>query len=392
MTTYSVDKLSMDILDDNFVKIFQPIHIVQYLLGTLQVKIQYGFTTSPSYGYDVFSVFVWIIHIVSLFIFTVYCESSNDSMLTDFYLKLGHILNGLIIAMVTIRNFCKSTSGSHLYVKLQKIDRDLNMKTSRKRNKHTSILSTVFATAVVVFIAIWSIVLNLYVIKDSCPVAFIIQLSILGNYMDIILIFFQMYFVVIRLEYMNSILKEKINKLTCVAEGTMETYFVLNETYNADDKLWNRFAIALRDIVSVLDDLINYHQFTIFGLTCEFIILDMLLIQSIVTTIKQQIPINTLSIINVIPVVMLLLFISLLSITVELLKSKMGDSRKLCTTILRFSNDTTRDKMKRILLLLDVKKKIYIYDIYSLDAQLPLNLFAITATYTIVLLQFALLL
>nr|WCC58027.1 gustatory receptor 42 [Papilio xuthus] len=392
MTKISVDNLSMDYLDDDFVQIFKPIHLMQYLLGTLQVKIKYGFVTTTTYGYDIFSIFVWLIHIMSLFIFIFYCESSTDSILTDFYLKMGHILNGIIIAMVTIKNFCNGNSSSQLYVKLQKIDTDLGIKNSIKLNKRMSVLSTVFVGIFVICSVLWSIVLYLYVMnnKVSCSIVFIVELPILGNYMDIILIFFHMYFIVIRFECFITILKDKINRHIFTFK-TAGTFHVMNEKYS-DEKMWNRLLITLRDFINVLDDLINVHQFTIFGLTCEFIILDIILIQSIITTIKQQMSINIYSIINIIPVVTLLLFILLLSITVEFIKLKISDSRKLCTNILRFSNDAARDNVKRILLLLEVKKKISIYDIYSLDGQLPLNLVAITATYTIVLLQFALLL
>nr|WCC57912.1 gustatory receptor 42 [Papilio memnon] len=394
MTKVSVDNLIMDILDDDFVQIFKPIHIMQYLLGTLQVKIKYGFVTTTSYGYDVFSIFVWLIHIISMFVFIVYCESSTDSILTDFYLKLGHILNGLIIAMVTIKNFYNGNSSSQLYVKLQKIDRDLGMKNSIKLNKRVSVLSKVFVGMFFicsVVCVVWSIVLYLYVMnmKVSCAVVFIVELPILGNYMDMILIFFQMYFIVLRFECVVTILKEKINTHVCVAKK-IETFFVSKELCT-DEKMWSRLTLSLRDFINALDDLINVHQFTIFGLTCEFIILDIILIQSIITTIKQQMSINIYSLINIIPVVTLLLFILLLSVMVEIIKSKISNSRKLCTNILRFSIDAARNDIKQILLLLEVKE-ISIYDIYSLDGQLPLNLVAITATYTIVLLQFALLL
>nr|WCC57853.1 gustatory receptor 42 [Papilio machaon] len=391
MAKDSVDKLSMDILDDDFVQIFKPIHMMQYLLGTMQVKIKYGFVTTTSYGYDVFCIVVWLIHIMSLFTFIVYCESSTDSILTDFYLKLGHTLNGLIIATVTIKNFCNGNSSSQLYVKLQKIDRELCIKNLIKLNKRTSVISTVFVGMFVICSVLWSILLYFYVMnsKVSCAVVFIVELPILSNYMDIILIFFQMYFIVIRFGCVVTILEENFHKHICASKNT-ETFFVLNETYS-DEKMWNRLTVTLRNVINVLDDLIAVHQFTIFGLTCEFIVLDIILIQSVITTFKQQMSINIYSIINIVPVVTLLLFILLLSIMVELIKSHIRNSRKLCTNILRFSNDATRNNIKRILLLLEVKKKISIYDIYNLDSQLPLNLVAITATYTIVLLQFALL-
>lgn len=44
-----------------------------------------------------------------------------------------------------------------------------------------------------------------------------------------------------------------------------------------------------------------------------------------------------------------------------------------------------------MIMLLDGKREATVYDIFTLDAQLPLHLFAITASYTIVLLQLAVL-
>lgn len=263
MTKVGINKLSMDMLDDDFVQIFKPIHKMQYILGTLQVEIKYGFATTTSYGYDVFSIFVWLIHIMSMFVFIVYCESSTDSILTDFYLKLGHILNGLIIAMVTIKNFYNGNSSSQLYVKLQKIDRDLGMKNSIKLNKRVSILSKVFVGMFFICSVIWSIVLYLYVMnmKVSCAVVFIVELPILGNYMDMILIFFQMYFIVIRFECVVTILKEKINKHVSMSKK-IETFFVTNEVCT-DEKMWNRLTMTLRDFINALDDLVNVHQFTV---------------------------------------------------------------------------------------------------------------------------------
>lgn len=46
-------------------------------------------------------------------------------------------------------------------------------------------------------------------------------------------------------------------------------------------------------------------------------------------------------------------------------------------------------KARQILMLVEIKSKFTIYDVYNVDNRLPLHIFAISATYTIVLLQIA---
>ncbi|XP_068628068.1 uncharacterized protein [Battus philenor] len=387
----SLDKLSEDILDEDFVNIFRPMHFIQYIIGALQVKIQYGYITTSSYGYNVFSIFIWLTNILSMFVFVAHCESSANSMLTDFYLKLSHVLNGLILLIISIRSSNKGNLNSEIYVKLQKIDRDLNMKNIMKINKKAYIFSTTFVSVTVLLGVIWSIILNLYIVEDFCPVAFIVQLPVLGTYMDMSLIFFKLYFIVIRCNHINTVLKETLRKRSSGFENDKGPLFVSIENNDVDNKLWSCLIITMEDIITVLEDLINIYQFTIFSITCEFMLLNMVLVQSVITTLKQQIPINIYSITSIVPVITFLFFILLLCIIAEILKSKMEDSRKLCTTILYQSKGPTRDNAKRLLLILNVNNKISIYGIFGLGIQLPFNLFAITATYTIVLLQFALL-
>ncbi|CAG5056081.1 unnamed protein product [Parnassius apollo] len=196
---------------------------------------------------------------------------------------------------------------------------------------------------------------------------------------------------VIRFEYINSMLKEKLRSSTCDTQGTVKPFVVNNGNTDHDDKLWNRLIITAHATITLWKELFSIHQITIFGLTCKFIILDLILVQSVITTIQNQIPINILSVTIVAPLILSLFFIVLLCAMVELLNKKMENSKKLCANILCFSTGASRHNVKRLLLLLEIERKIYIYDIYVLDAQLPFNLFAITATYTIVLLQFALL-
>lgn len=263
MNKYNFDNISADILDDDFVKIFRPIHLTQYVLGMLPVKIQYGFATKTSYGYEVFCLFVWLIHIVSLFIFVLYCESTKDSVLTDSYLKLAHDIRGLIIAAILFRNFCKGSANCKIYVSMQKIERDLNMKDARRRNKHISLLTRISVTATVVVSTSWAVALNFYMVKDLCPVALILQIPVLGNYIDMILIFFILYFIVVRVDYINSILKEKLRVCSCGTGKTNETLFIRNDCSITDKTFWNRLVVGLQDIINAMEELHDIHQFTV---------------------------------------------------------------------------------------------------------------------------------
>ncbi|XP_064074193.1 uncharacterized protein LOC135193870 [Vanessa tameamea] len=49
---YHLEKLSSDILDEDFANIFKPIHLLQAIVGNLNVKIKHGFVTPPSKWYN----------------------------------------------------------------------------------------------------------------------------------------------------------------------------------------------------------------------------------------------------------------------------------------------------------------------------------------------------
>ncbi|XP_050362958.1 uncharacterized protein LOC126781882 [Nymphalis io] len=44
----NLEKLTADILDEDFTSIFRPLHILQAVIGSLNVKIEHGFATPPS--------------------------------------------------------------------------------------------------------------------------------------------------------------------------------------------------------------------------------------------------------------------------------------------------------------------------------------------------------
>ncbi|XP_046978690.1 uncharacterized protein LOC124544262 [Vanessa cardui] len=193
-----LEKLSADILDEDFKRIFKPIHLLQTVVGNLKVKIEHGFVTPPSKWYNLFIV--------------------DSESLCDFY------------------------------VKLQRIDRDLN--TKAYSNSVLSWLSFLSAVAIAM-------------ITNS------------------------------------------------------ETYFVLIE--------------------------LSFDYSLLYFLLCIF---------------------------------------------TELITSKLDKSKKLCLDIVHSSEGAIKRNAKRMLLLLDVKNDISLYDIYTLNARLLVRTLGVVTTYTIIILQF----
>ncbi|XP_062527940.1 uncharacterized protein LOC134200035 [Bombyx mori] len=88
---------------------------------------------------------------------------------------------------------------------------------------------------------------------------------------------------------------------------------------------------------------------------------------------------------------MLTIFFSLCVIA-EALTSKLDITKKLCAMGMHsFTDDISRRNSKQIVLLLKAKRPLSVFKIYTLGTRLPIHLLGVTASYTIVLLQFAVL-
>ncbi|GBP79132.1 hypothetical protein EVAR_100094_1 [Eumeta japonica] len=57
----SLENFNSDILDDDFVKIFKPLHCVQALLGTVRVRIQHKYISSTSISQRIYSAMLAVV-------------------------------------------------------------------------------------------------------------------------------------------------------------------------------------------------------------------------------------------------------------------------------------------------------------------------------------------
>nr|XP_034825414.1 uncharacterized protein LOC117983063 isoform X2 [Maniola hyperantus] len=119
----------------------------------------------------------------------------------------------------------------------------------------------------------------------------------------------------------------------------------------------------------------------------------MIVIQSSIFKIKNQCPhdnIKAAVVISASLIMTMVIFFALCK-AADMLTNKLEKSKKYCVGIRHsFDESISRRNAKRMLLLLDTKYELSIYDIYTLGTGVQVKLLAIIATYTIVLLQFAL--
>ncbi|CAH1635297.1 unnamed protein product [Spodoptera littoralis] len=132
----------------------------------------------------------------------------------------------------------------------------------------------------------------------------------------------------------------------------------------------------------------------LFYFVCQILAWNLVSIHSLITSLKEQREADIDLMLYVMPLLFNKQFIMVtLCLKAQSLSTKLEESRKLCIDIVSscLNDCKSREYAKQIILLVEGRRSLSIYNIFTLGTRLPLHLLAVTASYTIVLLQFALL-
>ncbi|XP_073967440.1 uncharacterized protein [Choristoneura fumiferana] len=338
----NMEELSSEILEKDLIKMFRPVHTLQSWLGFQRVKIKHRFVTAPSVYYQFYSSTIWLLSIIATADFVFYCETNLQALTSVVFLKYGFLVNVLINAVSAWRNnFHNGNLNSQLYVKLQKIDRIFKMKGAATSNQKMYSYSL---TITVIFVILWFsciLILNDIAMKSLCPSVLFLQIMGVGSYMEIILVSLMLKFLSLRLDHMNTILEKATKHFKNKLQAVKMSFFT-KEFDQEKTKDYNELALGMHGILDALNDIIKLFQFPILSFTCQVMIWDFTLMQNVVTAIKEKVCLHKMHM-----------------------------------------------RARQILMLVEIKSTFAIYDVYTVDNRLPLHIFAISATYTIVLLQIA---
>lgn len=208
----NIDKISQDILNDDFIRIFKPILFVQYLFGICGVDIKLKYVTPPTKLYMTYHFVIWMLNLIASGDCIVHCKSIYDSISTDIPLKIGILLNGIINTFLAWQTVVQNgKKSSEMYVTLQKIDRGLNLKHSKKLNAYLFKISVAGTTIAVILIVLWMSIFNTYIIKGFHLSAYVLILIGASDYLDFCLYFIILYYVRLRAKYINDVLRNNAN-------------------------------------------------------------------------------------------------------------------------------------------------------------------------------------
>lgn len=263
----NIEALSADMLNDDFVRIFQPIFIVLRVLGLLRINIKYRYPTAPPALYHLYSNAFWILNTVCVIYYLMYCEKGFDSSYADSTLKFGVIMNGINGILIVCRNnIYRGNKISQMYVKLQKIERYLNMTNTESLNKQLTRRVIVVILCVCVLTTLRIIFFNVVFMKNTC-LALIVTLSTgVGLHMELTQVYFIIYLLTIRVNNINNVLQQSdptsIKPFRkSVSDGKL--FIIMNTSENADENPLGKVVSSMQCILEALSDLTELFQFSV---------------------------------------------------------------------------------------------------------------------------------
>lgn len=213
----SLEKLSYDLIDDEFFMIFKPVYITKCILGSTRFNIKDKFISAPTIKQKILTVLM--IAMSSWAGYFTFTSKAYDVFLSGksslYLLNLGILqffLTYMLYLAVMIPNaFFNRNQNIVLFIQLRNIDRYLKLDKYKGSYKNQFNKTFVVIMAIILFHVIWFI---WYIIFHKTTkeflfigvgfIAFIvieIEMIDFGNILQ---------FLILRLTYINKLLKEKV--------------------------------------------------------------------------------------------------------------------------------------------------------------------------------------
>lgn len=255
-----LEKLSADIIDDDFAKVFYGLHLLQGLTGRLNVQIKNGFATAPSRLYISVMAAIWATALLFLIGFTLQCEPVEGSILIEVYFKIGLIINLFLVFQIIAQDL-KKNSSSQFYVRLQKIDRDLHFGDGKRCNEKLAKYVMPISIILLSFALSWMFVFNVYCMKSFCAYATIIFWPLAANILDMTIVAFIIHFITIRVNYINISLGEIKGRSR--NENRHEELLLDEKSCCLDEILWNNLLAGMNCVLTVMAEFIDLYQYKV---------------------------------------------------------------------------------------------------------------------------------
>lgn len=259
----NMEDLSADILNDDFIRIFKPIFFVLRILGLLRVNIKHRYPTAPSTWYHVYSNTFWILNTFCVAYFLLRCENGFGSPYANSSLKLGALMNGINGVLLVFRNnIRRGNKIGQMYVKLQKMERYLNMKNSKSLNKQLERQSTFTIVSACFFSILWIILYKLLLMNSMCIPLMVIMITGVGLHTEMIEIYFIIKLITTRVNYINDVLRQDTpGTIEPINDGKL--FYVMNSSENPVNEVPSELVSAIHCVFEALADFTELFQLSV---------------------------------------------------------------------------------------------------------------------------------
>ncbi|XP_061706735.1 uncharacterized protein LOC133517435 [Cydia pomonella] len=392
--------LSYDILDEKFIRLFQPYRVVQKILGSCRVDIKYRFVTPPTLLQKLYTITCITMTIIStnnvqqIYSTIFYSEHEMTSLWTS---GICGLLGVFSLSILHAR-FFNNERNVQLYIKMQEIDRIMKLgKNEQIYHQHYKYnRAVVFAQVAVTFV---SVVLGAFLVKDKFGImeliatfwameTLIFEISCCASYM--------IYFTT-RLQLINYTITvhfKYINYTTQVFCEKYESNMVdrcLDELFDGIHAFKNQYQFQVSSTTIIHFQSMRNENSFVWGMWDLYYITHINFhLRRVCCVCFQRILSLDLLHIAVIALVKAIVLVGL-CIQSELFVREGDKTKKLTISVLsRHIDGPFRTKAKKMLKLIEESPPCFsVYEMWRVDAKLLLNLFNIISTILVILLQFA---
>lgn len=260
-------------LSHSFVKCFAPIHIAQFLLGSCRTNIKNNIVKSISAQQKLYS-FIWIL-VFTVSFFYLSLHYFHEFYHKDTVLYVATVIGGLVQYISYLSNiinvrFFNNTSSKEVYILIQKID-DIMMLKQYRNLKNSQYYWNVVLVMLIVIPFECGFMSYMVLTVEYPALTVFWAVGLLNTCLDLLLTGSLIYYVTIRLKYLNKIIKYNLSSknlrfVDCAQSDLNQDLVISLNTGGTDctpNISLNKFLFSLKQILRSYNKITEAFSFTV---------------------------------------------------------------------------------------------------------------------------------
>ncbi|XP_075972490.1 uncharacterized protein LOC142974210 [Anticarsia gemmatalis] len=363
-----------NLLDDSFVKCFAPIHVLQAFLGSSRINIKNNSVTYITLEQKLYT-FIWIIGFSVSFAYFVlhFYKIYYDK---DTILQVTHIIGAFIqyasyLCNIIHVRFFENVSSNQIYHTIQRIDDILLLKHYKSLSQRQFYWNIIYLITII-FPFECGFALYVVMIVEYPLLTIFWAMGLLITYIELLLIGSLIYYLTLRLKYLNKIIEENVAAKSNLVD-------------------LDKFLLSLKEILKSYKMITDVFSFTVFNVAATTFTWTLVIIEAIAESLKCSEIRSDITIITIsLWIVYYFVLLTALALTSDTFIEEVRTTKMYCIQVLSYRFEGPIHKgANEILRTIQFKQPEFsVYGIFVLNKCLPLKLIGIITTNVVVLIQF----